>query len=145
MCAPEELLQAADAAMYVAKRRGDGETQMFDVSLATEARTRFDLNVELRSALSDEQLELWYQPIVEIATGRLLGIEALARWNHPVRGFVSPELFVSIAEQGGFVRNLDRWVLQQGSSRPRGPSGRWSGVSRRVRLGQRLGAPPHRG
>jgi diguanylate cyclase (GGDEF)-like protein/PAS domain S-box-containing protein len=116
VCPPEELLQAADAAMYVAKRRGGGETQMFDVSLAAEARTRFDLNVELRAALSDEQLELWYQPIVEIATGRLLGIEALARWNHPIRGFVGPDLFVSIAEQGGFVRNLDRWVLRRAAA-----------------------------
>ena len=116
MCPTEELLQAADAAMYVAKRRGDGETQMFDGSLAAEARTRFDLNVELRVALSDEQLELWYQPIVEIATGRLLGIEALTRWNHPTRGFVSPDLFVSIAEQGGFVRNLDRWVLRRAAA-----------------------------
>ena len=115
-CPPEELLQAADAAMYVAKRRGRGETQMFDVSLAAEARTRFDLNVELRSALSEEQLELWYQPIVEVATGRLLGIEALARWNHPVRGFVSPDLFVSIAEQGGLVRQLDRWVLRRAAA-----------------------------
>jgi diguanylate cyclase (GGDEF)-like protein/PAS domain S-box-containing protein len=116
VCPPEELLQAADAAMYVAKRRGCGEAQMFDVSLAAEARTRFDLNVELRSALCDEKLELWYQPIVEIASGRLLGIEALARWNHPVRGFVSPELFVSIAEHGGFVRNLDRWVLRRAAA-----------------------------
>nr|WP_302053598.1 EAL domain-containing protein [Nocardioides panacis] len=116
VCRPEELLQAADAAMYVAKRRGDGGTQMFDGSLAAEARTRFDLNVELRSALSEEQLELWYQPIVEIATGRLLGMEALARWNHPVRGFVSPDLFVSIAEQGGFVRSLDRWVLRRATA-----------------------------
>lgn len=116
VCPPEELLQAADAAMYVAKRRGCGEVEMFDVALAAEARTRFDLNAELRSALSDEKLELWYQPIVEIASGRLLGIEALARWNHPVRGFVSPDLFVSIAEEGGLVRNLDRWVLRRAAA-----------------------------
>lgn len=112
VCPTEDLLRAADAAMYVAKRRGCGQAQMFDASLAAEARDRFDLNVELRSALSDEKLELWYQPIVEIASGRLLGIEALARWNHPVRGFVSPDLFVPIAEQSGLVRNLDRWVLR---------------------------------
>ncbi|MCU1431672.1 MAG: diguanylate cyclase/phosphodiesterase with sensor(s), partial [Actinotalea sp.] len=87
-----------------------------DVSLAAEARTRFDLNVDLRSAICEEKLELWYQPIVEIATGRLLGIEALARWTHPVRGFVSPETFISIAEQGGLVRNLDRWVLRRAAA-----------------------------
>lgn len=116
VCAAEELLQAADAAMYMAKRRGCGEAQMFDASLAAEARTRFDLSAELRSALADDALELWYQPIVEIASGRLLGIEALARWNHPVRGFVSPDLFVSVAEQGGFVRDLDRWVLRRAAA-----------------------------
>lgn len=116
VCPPQELLQAADAAMYVAKRRGGGEAQIFDASLAVEARTRFDLTAELRSALSADKLELWYQPIVEIASGRLLGIEALARWNDPVRGFVSPELFVSIAEQGGLVRHLDRWVLRRAAA-----------------------------
>ena len=116
VCPAEELLQAADAAMYVAKRRGSGETQMFDVALAAEARTRFDLNVELRTALAEQQLDLWYQPIVEIATGRLLGLEALARWDHPTRGFVRPDLFVLVAEQGGFVHNLDRWVLQRAAA-----------------------------
>ncbi len=115
-CPAEELLQAADAAMYEAKRRGCGGVMMFDASLAAEARTRFDLNVELRTALCDEELELWYQPIVEIASGRLLGIEALARWNHPVRGFVSPDLFVAIAEQGGLVRRLDQWVLRRATA-----------------------------
>lgn len=116
VCPPGELLQAADAAMYVAKRRGCGEAQMFDASLAADARTRFDLSAELRSALCDDGLELWYQPIVDIANGRLLGIEALARWDHPVRGFVSPDLFVSVAEQGGLVRNLDRWVLRRAAA-----------------------------
>jgi diguanylate cyclase (GGDEF)-like protein len=116
VCPPEELLQAADAAMYVAKRRGCGETQMFDAALAAQSRTRFELNAELRSALSEEELELWYQPIVEIGSGRLLGIEALARWDHRTRGFVSPDLFVSVAEQGGFVRNLDRWALRRAAA-----------------------------
>jgi diguanylate cyclase (GGDEF)-like protein/PAS domain S-box-containing protein len=115
-CPPAELLQSADAAMYVAKRRGSGETQVFGRSLAAEARTRFELNVELREALCEESLELWYQPIVEIAGGRLLGIEALARWNHPVRGFVSPDVFVPIAEQSGLVTKLDRWVLRQAAA-----------------------------
>ncbi len=131
VCPSEELLQAAEAAMYVAKRCGDGEAQMFDVSLADEARTRFDLNVELRAALTADELELWYQPIVEIATGRLLGLEALARWNHPTRGFVRPDLFVSVAEQGGFVRNLDRWVLRRATaelSQLRGAA-RWATTS----------------
>lgn len=116
VCPPQELLQSADAAMYVAKRRGGGEAQMFDASLAAEARTRFDLSAELRSALAADELELWYQPIVEIDSGRLLGIEALARWDHPVRGFVSPDLFVSIAEQSGLVRDLDRWVLRRAAA-----------------------------
>jgi len=115
-CPPAELLQSADAAMYVAKRRGSGETQMFGRSLATEARTRFELNVELREALCEEALEIWYQPIVDIADGRLLGIEALARWNHPLRGLVSPDVFIPIAEQSGLVTKLDRWVTRQAAA-----------------------------
>jgi predicted signal transduction protein with EAL and GGDEF domain len=116
VCPAQELLQAADAAMYEAKRHGCGDVVMFDASLAAEAVARFELNVELRAALRDEELEVWYQPIVEIESGRLLGIEALARWNHPVRGFVSPDLFVAIAEQSGLVQRLDQWVLHRAAT-----------------------------
>jgi EAL domain-containing protein (putative c-di-GMP-specific phosphodiesterase class I) len=70
-----------------------------------------DLSVDLRAALNEDLLELHYQPIIELSSGRLLALEALARWNHPQRGPVSPEEFVSIAEQSGFVQHLDRWVL----------------------------------
>ena len=116
VCPPEELLQAADAAMYVAKRRGRGETQMYDVSLAAEARTRFDLNVELRSALSEEQLELWYQPIVEIATGapRHRGPGAV----EPPDPWFRQSRSLRLDRRAGRLRpdQLDRWVLRRAAA-----------------------------
>src|SRR6185312_15831964 len=103
-CPSDELLRAADAAMYVAKSRGRGLIEVYDSTLAAQSRDRLDLAIDLRRALEENGLELHYQPIVDLQTGYLLGVEALARWNHPQRGWVSPDLFVSVAEMGGFVR-----------------------------------------
>jgi diguanylate cyclase (GGDEF)-like protein/PAS domain S-box-containing protein len=107
----EELLRFADAAMYDAKSRGRGRVQLFDLSLADEANGQLSLSNDLREALAGEELALYYQPLVELATGRVLGVEALARWDHPTRGPVSPMLFVALAAATGLAPALDRWAL----------------------------------
>ncbi len=109
----ETLLRHADAAMYEAKARGRARTQLFDISFAERSRHRLALADELRAALREGQLEVHYQPVLAIATGRPVGVEALTRWRHPERGWVPPTTFVPLAEDTGFVAELDRWVLAQ--------------------------------
>jgi diguanylate cyclase (GGDEF)-like protein len=115
-CASTELLGAAGAAMHAAKRRGAGNVEVFDPGRTGEARERFELSVDLAKALDQDVLDLHYQPIVELSSGRLLGVEALARWRHPVKGSISPEVFVSVAEQCGLACQLDRWVLRRATA-----------------------------
>ncbi len=115
-CASTDLVGAAGAAMHAAKRRGAGNVEVFDPGRTGEARARFELSVDLARALDQDVLDLHYQPIVELSTGRLLGVEALARWHHPVKGSISPEVFVSVAEQSGLACQLDRWVLQRATA-----------------------------
>jgi diguanylate cyclase (GGDEF)-like protein/PAS domain S-box-containing protein len=108
-----ELLRFADAAMHDAKTRGRGRSSTFDAARAKESADRFQLSNDLRDALSDGDLTLHYQPIVELATGRVIGAEALARWQHPTRGYVSPAMFVGVAEMTGLANSLDRWAIEQ--------------------------------
>lgn len=109
---PSEILRDADAALYRAKRAGRGRAVLWNLALDREDQDQQQLVEELRIALSREELHLVYQPVVEIATGRVLGMEALARWDHPERGPVSPVEFVTAAEGSGQVGDLTRWVLR---------------------------------
>ena len=109
----DTLLRHADTAMYEAKSQGRGRTAVFTACLAEKARRRLDMFVDLKSALVQDELELHYQPVVEISSGRLLGVEALCRWNHPQRGAVSPDEFITLAEETGLIQPLDRWVLRR--------------------------------
>lgn len=109
----QTLLRHADAAMYAAKARGRGRVQLFDASMATAVEGRLALAADLRDALARGDLELHYQPIVELRSGRLMSVEALARWRHAERGWVPPEQFVPLAEEGGFVADLTRWALRR--------------------------------
>ncbi|MDT7547540.1 MAG: hypothetical protein QOE99_3650 [Actinomycetota bacterium] len=109
----DTLLRDAQSAMYEAKAAGRGGWRVLDRSSHSKWTQRFELTEQLREALARDQLELHYQPIVHLATGRLLGIEALLRWNHPTRGWLPPSLFVPLAEDSTLIASLDQWVLER--------------------------------
>ena len=99
--------------MYEAKARGRSRSQVFDPALARLAADQRLLAADLRAALDADALELHYQPVVDLATDQVVGLEALARWQHATRGAVPPGVFVPLAEAHGFVADLDRWVLHR--------------------------------
>jgi diguanylate cyclase len=105
------VLLASDIAMYRAKARGKNNMVVFDASLRARSHDRLRLKSDLRQALRDEQFLLLYQPIVEVATGRWVGAEALVRWRHPERGMLGPLEFIPAAESSGLVVPLGGWVL----------------------------------
>jgi diguanylate cyclase (GGDEF)-like protein len=108
-----ELLRNADLAMYMAKTAGKHRAVVFDPSMHTAAVRRVELQQELRGAFERREFVLQYQPIVELGTGRVAGLEALVRWDHPVRGRIAPLEFISIAEQTGVILDLGRWILNE--------------------------------
>ncbi|NYD42859.1 sensor domain-containing protein [Nocardioides panaciterrulae] len=109
----EELLNHADIALHAAKSAGGHAVRAFDAVLAADAAERQRLGGDLRRALEDDELTLHHQPVVDLATGRVIGTEALARWTHPVHGVVTPDRFVPVAEQVGLAPQLDRWALRR--------------------------------
>ncbi|HEX6368471.1 MAG TPA: EAL domain-containing protein [Longimicrobium sp.] len=110
---PEALLRSADAAMYRAKARGPGGCEVYDRAMHALALARLRTETELRRALGRGEITPHYQPIVSLATGRISGVEALARWRHPERGWVQPGEFVGVAEESGAILELGRRVLLQ--------------------------------
>jgi diguanylate cyclase (GGDEF)-like protein/PAS domain S-box-containing protein len=107
----ETLLAHADVALYRAKSEGRGTYRFFTDSMDAEVRKRVKLDADLRTALDTNQLFLVYQPQVEAASGRIVGVEALVRWRHPERGIVGPDEFIGAAEKNGLIVPLGRWVL----------------------------------
>ncbi|CAI8703961.1 EAL domain-containing protein [Pseudomonas sp. P5_152] len=108
----ESLLQCADIAMYQAKRAERGSFSFFLEEMNRIAQSRLILETALRMALAGEGLELVYQPQINLHSGTLVGVEALARWDHPTLGIISPERFIPLAEECGLINELSQWVLQ---------------------------------
>ncbi len=109
----EDLLRYADAAMYSAKAAGRGRVRLFDPGLSAQAEQRWSLAADLRAGLAQDALALHYQPVLDLRSGRVLGVEALARWEHPEHGAVPPTQFVHLAELIGLGPELDRWVVRR--------------------------------
>jgi diguanylate cyclase (GGDEF)-like protein/PAS domain S-box-containing protein len=109
---PETLLRNADAAMYRAKESGRNTYQLCSPGMNTRALERMTLERGLRHAVDRDELVLHYQPIVSLGTGRIVGIEALLRWQHPERGLVYPETFIAIAEESRLIVPIGEWILQ---------------------------------
>ena len=109
---PYEIMRRADVAMYVAKSLGENQRRRYHPSMDDHAREQNRLAAELRVALDSGQFHLVYQPIVELPTGRITSVEALIRWTHPERGFVSPADFIPAAERNGLIVEIGEWVLR---------------------------------
>ena len=109
----QTLLRNADAAMYQAKSRGRNNFQVYFEEINADARTQLNLETDLRKALDNSELFLCYQPQVDLTTGEWIGLEALIRWQHPVLGLISPNKFISIAEETGLIEPIGQWVLQE--------------------------------
>jgi diguanylate cyclase (GGDEF)-like protein/PAS domain S-box-containing protein len=109
----EELLRDADTAMYRAKAAGKAGYVVFDQDMYARARARLRVETELRQALDNREFRIYYQPIVALGNGRLLGFEALVRWQHPVRGLLGPSDFLHVAEETGLILPIGWWLLEE--------------------------------
>jgi diguanylate cyclase (GGDEF)-like protein len=107
-----ELLRNADVAMYTAKRETKGSFALFEASMHTAVVDRLSLESDLQHALERDELVVHFQPLVHLDTGRLAGVEALVRWNHPERGLLPPLEFIEVAERTGFIIPMGAWVLE---------------------------------
>ena len=124
----EDLVRNADQAMYVAKNGGRNQFSYFTPSMQREAHDRLRLIGDLRNALSRDQLKVYYQPVIDLGTGRVVKAEALLRWQHPRLGMIEPLRFISFAEEAGLINEIGDWVFREAA--------RCS-----LRWGRRLGAP----
>jgi diguanylate cyclase (GGDEF)-like protein/PAS domain S-box-containing protein len=110
---PENILRDADIAMYGAKSSGKGTYQLFDPSMRERILRRVALESDLQRALEKEQLLVYYQPVVAMPTGRLVGLEALVHWMHPVHGLLTASEFIHLAQESGLITPIDWWVFEE--------------------------------
>ncbi len=108
----DDLMRNADVAMYAAKSGGKGTCRSFASEMHTAVLDRLELKRELQAAIEREEFELYYQPVVNLESMEIVSLEALIRWNHPVRGFVPPDQFIGIAEETGAIVSIGRWALR---------------------------------
>ena len=120
---PDKLLRNADLALYRAKADGRGTFRFFEPAMDLQMQTRRIMEQDLRKALPAGEFELYYQPVVNLASSQISGFEALIRWNHPSRGMVAPGTFIPLAEEIGFIVPLGEWVIRQACA----TAARWPG------------------
>ncbi|TBN46724.1 phosphodiesterase DibA [Pseudomonas sp. BGI-2] len=108
----EQLLRNADSALFKAKSAGRDGYALYTEELTAHAQQRVEIGFELRRALEKQELRVHYQPVHDLKTSRLIGVEALVRWQHPQRGLVSPAEFIPIAERTGLIAEIDAWVMR---------------------------------
>ena len=116
---PDVMLAQADIALYRAKDGGRDQYRFHSAELDDEVHERVTVSEDLRRGIERGELDLHYQPLVELTSGRIVGMEALVRWRHPTRGLLQPAAFIPIAETSGVIRELGRWVLEQACSQMR--------------------------
>ena len=116
---PEELIRDADIAMYQAKARGKACHVIFDSTMHAEAETILWLETDLRRALENHEFVVLYQPIISMESDRIIGFEALVRWQHPVRGLLCPLDFLMVAEETGLIIPIGQWVIREACSQVR--------------------------
>jgi len=110
---PEDLLRDADTAMYRAKTSGKANHKIFDLEMHEQALSRLQLESGLRRAVENQEFVVYYQPVITLDTGRIVGFEALVRWNHPEKGLMLPGTFMQIAEDCGFIAPIGEYVLRR--------------------------------
>jgi diguanylate cyclase (GGDEF)-like protein/PAS domain S-box-containing protein len=109
----DDVLRDADIAMYDAKANGKSRYEMFEPDMRIRIMDRLELENDLRRSIENDELDIHYQMIVSLNTGKIIGFEALARWNHPTRGQLSPAVFIPLAEETGLIISIDRWVMRK--------------------------------
>ncbi len=143
---PEDMLRDADTAMYRAKSLGKARYEVFDADMRASVMARLQLETDLRRALERNEFRNFYQPIVSLESGRIVGFEALMRWQHPTRGMIAPEEFIFVAEETGLIREIGWWSLReacQQMSNWRAGSKGYAGLTMSVNLSAKQLLQPH--
>jgi diguanylate cyclase len=135
-CPENKLIARADAAMYSAKKAGGARSCFYSPEMDTDAQLNFDMLSELRHALTNDELELYFQPKIDVRSGKVTAAEALLRWQHPTRGLVMPGSFLPLAERSGLIGPLGDWVIEAACKQARA----WRDKGLRMRVAINLSA-----